>query len=61
MAGLGIDVGTTNGQVRVQIPAATTAGLDFFVVTYDLEVVSPTGEVTRVIQGKCTLSREVTS
>ena len=59
--GQGIDLGTTNGQIRIRIPAAVTAALSFYVAYYDLEIVAGTGEVTRVMQGQCILSREVTS
>ena len=46
--------------MTIKIPAATTALLDFYLVHYDLEIVSASGEVTRVIKGRCVLSREVT-
>lgn len=59
VAGLGIDL-NLSGQVTIKIPAATTALLDFYLVHYDLEIVSAAGEVTRVIKGRCALSREVT-
>ncbi len=48
------------GKIALTISAADTAALDFDVGVYDLELVSPTGHVDRVVQGKVTLSREVT-
>lgn len=59
-AGEGLDVGTTNGQIRMRIKAATTAALTFYLAKWDLEIVAPTGEVYRVLNGDALLSREVT-
>ena len=40
--------------------ATQSAALDFNSAVYDLEIVSPAGVVTRLVQGTVTLSREVT-
>lgn len=60
VAGTGIDLGGVAGTVRVQIAAVDTAALDFFIAYYDLEIVSAAGKVTRLLEGRVTLSREVT-
>ena len=64
-----IDATTSNGQLSVNgaggivslaLSAAVTAALDFRTASYDLEIVSGAGVVTRLVQGTITLSREVT-
>lgn len=55
-----IVVGGANGVVRVVIPAAVTEALDFDQAYYSIEIVSPTGEVSAVMNGTLTLAREVT-
>jgi hypothetical protein len=53
----GITLG--NGTVNIMIDATTTADLPSSGV-YDLEVIAPGGRVDRLLQGKVTLSREIT-
>jgi hypothetical protein len=48
------------GEIVITIPAATTAGFRWVLGRYDLEVQSPTGIVYRLLQGTCSVSREVT-
>lgn len=48
------------GRVDLLISATDTAGLTFESAVYDLEIVNAGGEVTRLVQGKVKLSREVT-
>lgn len=64
-----MDATTTNGQlvvtgatgtVTLALTAAQSAALDFDRAVYDIEIVSPAGVVTRLVQGTVTLSREVT-
>jgi hypothetical protein len=64
-----MDATTTNGQlvvtgatgtVTLTLTAAQSAALDFDRAVYDIEIVSPAGVVTRLVQGTVTLSREVT-
>jgi hypothetical protein len=64
-----MDATTTNGQlvvtgatgtVTLTLTAAQSAALDFDRAYYDIEIVSPAGVVTRLVQGTVTLSREVT-
>jgi hypothetical protein len=49
-----------SGKITLYLPAATTTTLNFTVAVYDLEFISPTGIVKRIIQGTATLSPEVT-
>lgn len=64
-----MDATTTNGQlvvtgatgtVTLALTATQSAALDFDRAVYDIEIVSPAGVVTRLVQGTVTLSREVT-
>lgn len=48
------------GVVRVVVPAEVTAALEFDQARYSVEIVSPTGEVTTILDGTLTLTREVT-
>jgi len=48
------------GVVRLLLDASTTAALVAKNYVYDLETVSPTGFVTRVLQGEAIVSPEVT-
>lgn len=56
----GITLGGAAGTVGLLIPAATTTSFDFTTAVYDLELVSGSGVVTRLLSGKITLSKEVT-
>ena len=49
-----------DGRVDLCISATDTAALDFDRAVYDLEIESAGGEVTRVLAGVVTLSRQVT-
>jgi len=64
-----LDMSTTNGRITVDalagrldllLSAADTAALDFDRAVYDLEIESAGGEVTRVLAGTVTLSKQVT-
>ena len=48
------------GQIAINIEATATAALSFQTAVYDLEIQSDGGIVTRIIQGRVTLSPEVT-
>lgn len=50
----------TLGQIEVVVSATTTAGLTPGSYVYDLELVSSTAVVTRLLQGKFTVKAEVT-
>lgn len=48
------------GRIELLLSADETAELAFEAAVYDLELMSPTGEVTRLVQGRVSLSPEVT-
>lgn len=56
----GITLGGSAGTVRLLITATQTALLTFNVAVYDLEIVSSSGVVTRLMKGSITLDPEVT-
>jgi hypothetical protein len=58
--GGGITITAGTGTINLLLSAAATAALDFNQAVYDLEAESSSGVVTRVLQGRVTLSREVT-
>lgn len=49
-----------DGSVAVTITPVLTAALSFTSAVYDLELISPTDDVTRLVEGTVTLSKEVT-
>lgn len=51
----------TNHTITLTISAVDTAAFAFTSGTYDLEMVAPTGAVTRLYQGAITISKEVTT
>lgn len=55
-----ITVGGANGLITLLVSAADTAALTTFCGVYDLEVISPTGVVTRLLEGQVEISKEVT-
>jgi hypothetical protein len=56
----GIAMDPALGQLLVVLTATVTAALPVSRGVYDLEVVHPTGDVTRLLQGTFTVSPEVT-
>jgi hypothetical protein len=56
-----ITVGTTDGKFTLALNAATTAGLAAGSYVYDLEVTSPGGVVTRLLEGGFIVYEGVTS
>jgi hypothetical protein len=56
-----ITVGTTNGKFTLNLSAATTTSLAAGQYVYDLEVTSPGGVVTRLLEGGFTVYEGVTS
>ena len=56
-----ITVGTTNGKFTLNLSAATTTALAAGQYVYDLEVTSPGGVVTRLLEGGFTIYEGVTS
>jgi hypothetical protein len=55
-----IALGGVAGTVRLTIAAADTAALASGMCVYDLELVSGGGVVTRLLEGSCQVSPEVT-
>lgn len=49
-----------DAQIAFTIDTATTEALDFSGGVYDLELIDPAGEVTRILEGNVTLRKEVT-
>lgn len=49
-----------SGEIEVTLTANFTAALSFDAAVYDMEAVSPSGEVTRLLEGGVYLSKEVT-
>jgi len=56
-----IAIDNTNHTITVTITAIVTAGWTWTVGTYDLEMVSPTGVVTKLYKGSVTVTKEVTT
>lgn len=56
----GITLGGATGQIDLYISAAATAAFAWQAGVYDLELVAPNGDVTRLIEGTVQVSREVT-
>lgn len=59
-AGGGIMLGGAAGTVTIAMSAALTASLAQVDAVYDLELISVSGFVTRLTQGRVFISREVT-
>lgn len=53
-------LGGAAGTITFAIPSATTTAFSFDTAVYDLELISGTGIVTRLLKGDVTLSLEVT-
>jgi len=56
----GITLGGTAGTIDLYLSAVATAAMSWDTAVYDLELISPTGDVIRYIAGTATLSPEVT-
>jgi hypothetical protein len=59
-AGGGIVLGGAAGSIAISVPASVTQTLDPGSAVYDLEMESPSGFVTRLLQGRVIISPEVT-
>lgn len=55
-----ITITPLDGRIDITVSATDTSGLQFERAVYDLEIESAGGEVTRVLAGMVTLSRQVT-
>jgi hypothetical protein len=49
-----------NGEIEITVPASATEKIPAGSYKYDLEIISPSGVVTRVIEGEFKVSGEVT-
>jgi hypothetical protein len=58
--GITITVGEEDTTIDLYIDAETTAGITAARGVYDLEIIDTSGEVFRLMQGKVTVSPEVT-
>ncbi len=58
--GSGITLGGAAGTITVSISATDTAALTAMLGVYDLELISGSGAVTRLLQGNLIISNEVT-
>jgi len=56
----GITLGGAAGTISLNASATTTAAITAQVALYDLELVSSSGVVTRLLEGKFTITPEVT-
>lgn len=56
----GLTLGGTAGTITVSLTAAETTAIEAASGVYDLELVSPGGVVTRLLEGAVTFSPEVT-
>jgi hypothetical protein len=59
-ANAGIALGGASGVVQLYIAATATTALPAGQAVYDLEMVAPNGDVTRLLQGSVNISGEVT-
>lgn len=53
-------VDAANGRFRISLTEAQTAALNFTEAIYDLEAKPPADDAIRLLEGKITLSKEVT-
>lgn len=58
--GSGITLGGTAGTINLLVSATTTAAIGAAQYVYDMELVSASGEVTRLIEGTLVVTPEVT-
>lgn len=48
------------GEIRIYLSATDTTNINWTSAVYDLEIEAPNGDVTRLIEGKITVTKEVT-
>jgi len=56
----GITITGTEGKITLQISATKTASFNWTEAVYDLELISSGGIVTRLVEGRVFLNKEVT-
>ena len=59
-AGYGITLGGKAGTINILIPSAITEGFKAVPHVYDIELISPNGSVTRILEGTFNITPEVT-
>jgi len=59
--GITLEAGGITGKIDLLIASADTTAFDWSVGIYDLEMVAPSTEVTRLVQGRVAASEEVTT
>lgn len=59
--GGGISLGGAEGTIVLHIPADVSAAWPWRTGVYDLELIEPTGDVIRLVQGSVQISPEVTT
>ncbi|WP_344580481.1 hypothetical protein [Nonomuraea roseoviolacea] len=57
----GITLGGVEGTIQLHIPASASTAWAWRTGVYDLELIGPTGDVVRLIQGGVQVSPEVTT
>lgn len=55
-----IVITAASGQIDLVVPASTTTALTWVKGVYDLEVTTPLGVVSRLVQGAVSVTKEVT-
>lgn len=55
-----LTINGSQGEVSLEIPAATTAAWTWTKAVYDLEIISALGKVSRIAEGNVKVSPEVT-
>jgi len=56
----GITLTVEDASIQIDITAADTTAFTFNIAVYDIEMISPTGEITRVVEGTIKLIKEIT-
>lgn len=56
-----ITIDPATGIIRLTIPALDTEKFDFKKAVFDIEMVSPSGDVTPIMQGEVQVTKEVTT
>ncbi len=56
----GLSISVPDRSVSINLSPSVTAALSFDTAVYDLELITATGGVTRLLNGDVTLSKEVT-
>lgn len=59
--GAGITLGSSTSNVAIAVAGADTAAIDGGTYRYDIEIVSGSGAVSRIAQGRLTVYGEVTT